>query len=558
MGATALVGCTDFLDKDPMDRFTNNANFWNNEASVEGYANTFYNQFAGFSDFYFPELTDDQVARGFANWKFVNVPESNSSWSATYKEIRRSNEMIAGLEAATKLDDATKNHWLGVARLMRAYQYWDLVRKFGDCVWVDFVPDVDDEILYAPRTDRDEVMDHVLDDLNFAVANIQESSDKRYWSRAMAQAMKSHICLWEGTYSKYRKADAGQKAPNEEHAKKFLQECVNASEAIMNSGDFSLGNYADLYRSVSLQNNPEVIFCKEYKKDVMSHETIMYTCMSTMINGMSKDAFDSYLFIDGKTVKDTQYQGTQYNSGVMEVSKNDSKQHLNINNMLAVRDKRLAVQLDTVLCVQGNPWPRLANGTAMTSSTGYGVAKYDNVTLEKNYRESGKNYTSAPLYWLAEIYLNYAEAKAELGTITNEDLNKSVNLLKDRAGLPHITTAVVSPDKDPNLDAGVSDLIFEIRRERRCELMFDNDFRYWDLIRWHQLDKLDTTKNPDIMLGADVTGNQAGATVKTVDGRDYIDGSNGFTRTYDAKNYFYPIPSGQITLNPKLTQNPGW
>ena len=193
----------------------------------------------------------------------------------------------------------------------------------------------------------------------------------------------------------------------------------------------------------------------------------------------------------------------------------------------------------------------------MTSSTGYSICKFDNLDMEKDYRENNsKNYTWAPLFWLAEVYLNFAEAKAELGTITNDDLNNSINLLKDRAGLPHITT---TPADLGDNDMGVSPLIWEIRRERRCELMFDNDFRYWDLIRWHQLDKLDTTKNPEIVQGANVT-NDANISEcgRDVVAGNYLDASNGMTRTYEYKHYLYPIPSGQITLNPDLGQNPGW
>ena len=107
------------------------------------------------------------------------------------------------------------------------------------------------------------------------------------------------------------------------------------------------------------------------------------------------------------------------------MSANDGQQHLNINNLLAVRDKRLAQQIDTVLCYPGKPWPRIVDGVPMTASTGYSVAKFDNVSLPVSYREIGsKNYTAAPLYWLSVIYLEFAEAKAELadmgkGTITN-------------------------------------------------------------------------------------------------------------------------------------------
>lgn len=237
----------------------------------------------------------------------------------------------------------------------------------------------------------------------------------------------------------------------------------------------------------------------------------------------------------------------------MKYSNSDGALHLNIQSLLEVRDQRLGQIIDSVLCYKDHAWQRIAGGVPMTSSTGYGICKFDNVAIDKNYRElGGDNYTSAPLYWLAVIYLNYAEAKAELGTITNEDLNNTINKLKARAGLPPITIDVA--DAGDN-DMGVKPLIWEIRRERRCELMLDNDFRYWDLIRWHQLDKLDTNVNPDIRLGANfINDPECGLTLEG----NYVNGYGDQKRIFDKKHYLYPIPSGQITLNKNLGQNPGW
>lgn len=140
--------------------------------------------------------------------------------------------------------------------------------------------------------------------------------------------------------------------------------------------------------------------------------------------------------------------------------------------MLTVRDKRLSETIDHVLLYNGN---RCFEGDMeQTSSTGYGVSKYDNGSIPINYRnQTSSNYTDAPIFWLAVVYLNYAEACAELGTITQSDLDKSINLLKDRAGLPHLNTTVRF--SAPANNHGVSDLIWEIRRERRCELMFDKE-----------------------------------------------------------------------------------
>ncbi len=556
LGAFSFSSCTDMLEKEPLDEFTNNSDFWSNEVTVESYANAFFEQFTGygttgFGDFYFPGLTDDQVSSSFTNWDYINIPASNSSWSATYEEIRRSNLMIQSLEDyAGAMDPAVKNHWIGVARLMRAFQYWDLVRKFGDCVWVDKPLDVNSPELYAARDDRDMVMDKVLEDLDFAVKNINAFTSNTTWSSQMAEAMKARICLWEGTFRKYRNEQENGKAADPEGANKFLQACVEACEVIM--PQFSLcDDYQSLYNSTDLSSNPEIIFCKAYQQDVMGHSTINYTCMSTEQNGMSKDAFDSYLKLDGTLpvpgVDDV---------GEWKQNENDGAYHIDIQNILDTRDKRLAKQIDHILCYQGIGWPRIAGGTAMTSSTGYSVCKFDNLTIPEYYRVNGsENYTWAPLFWLAEVYLNFAEAKAELGTLSNEDLDKSINLLKDRAGLPHIT---ISPADLGDNDMGVSPLIWEIRRERRCELMFDNKFRYWDLIRWHQLDKLDTTLHPEITMGANLASDPTAEKAVTLTADGYIDASNGMTRTYEYKHYLYPIPSGQITLNPDLGQNPGW
>ena len=139
-----------------------------------------------------------------------------------------------------------------------------------------------------------------------------------------------------------------------------------------------------------------------------------------------------------------------------------------------------------------------------------------------------------------------------MGSLTQDDLNNSINKLQARAGLPAMTT---TPDAEPANNMGVSNLIWEIRRCRRCELIMDNWYRYWDLIRWHQLDKLDSTKYPNTMLGANVS-NVPDCEEATKNG--YIDASDAQIRTYEAKHYFYPIPTTQLTLNKNMKQNPGW
>ena len=552
LATTALVGCDDFIDDNryPLDQQTSNPTYWNNASNVTNQCNTFYNQYIGYGNsgslgwFYAKTLSDDQGGNSFTNWTNVNVPSSSSNWSAPFTEIRRANYIITNVANST-LSENDKNNFMAIARLNRAWQYYQLVRMYGDVQWIETVVDpANPEETYGSRDDRDMVMDKVLEDLNFACQYMQKGS-KTSWSKDMANAMKADICLWEGTFCKYRTADENGKAADATRAEKFLKECVTACENVMNAGYTLSDDYQAIYNSVSLSDNPEIIFFKEYKKDLFYHSLISYTCSSTQISGMTKDAFDAYLFKDGKPLALT----SENKSDVGEV---DADGNYSIAKLLEVRDGRLAKTIDPFVYYQGMAWTR-AGAMAMTSSTGYGICKYDNVTLDRDYRANTvKNYTCAPLFWLSVIYCNYAEAKAELGNITDADLDKSINKLYARAGLPALTAEVGF--SDPANNWGVSDIIWEIRRCRRCELMFDNWYRYWDLVRWHKLDKLDSQKNPNILLGANMTA--APVSIANVDG--YVDGSKGQIRTFESRQYLYPIPSAQLTLNENLEQNLGW
>ena len=420
-------------------------------------------------------------------------------------------------------------------------------------------------------------MDKVLEDLDYAIANIG-SGNKATWSTDLALAMKSDICLYEGTYCKYRTAADNGKGPDASRAQKYLNECVKASEAIMGKGYSLTANYGDIYNSLDLSGNSEIIFYRKYVKDMLGHSTVDYTSGSTAQDGITKDAIDAFLFLDGKPLATTSLNKSDVPEKVPYymigldgniVKTPDGRDSVRVDSKgkpmwvysmeepFSVRDKRLSKVVDKFLAFKGYGHARtwLAE---MTSSTGYTIGKYYTTAMGTTPQEQltycneiGKGYTDCPIYYLSRVLLNYAEAKAELGGCTQADLNKSVNLLQNRAGLPNMT---INPEADPVNNVGVSNLIWEIRRARRCELMTDG-FRYWDLVRWHMLDKLDTNKYPDIKKGANLSN---------VDNCE-VDLNGGYaipftaTRTYDKKYYFYPIPTSQINAsNGGTTQNPGW
>lgn len=570
--ALMLTGCNDLLDISPRDTFTNSPAFWSNANQVESYSNAFYDNYIGYNTgssygwFYFTSLSDDQANPLFDNWYYTTIPNTSSEWSGSmkengraanvvgFKQVRKINYMIDGLRTAN-LDGAQKARFMAVARLNRAWAYYQLVRKYGNVQWENTViTDPEDEAVYGPRTDRDVVMDSVLADINYAAANLGASSDRTLWSKDMVLAMKSDICLYEGTFCKYRTQSDNGKAADATRAQAYLQEAAAAAEAVMNSNTYKLTpEYGTIYNQLDLAGNSEVIFYRHYDKDVVMHSLVDYTCSSTTQSGITKDAVDAFLFTDGKPKATTKLNTD-------DKAYKNAQGNYSIQQMLSRKDKRLGVLVDSIISFSGHGWvrnnpsPDGALPAEMTSSTGYTVRKFDNASLPLYYRtNTNTGYTDAPLYWYAVILLNYAEAKAELGTATQPDLDKSVNLLQARAGLPAMT---LNPEADPANNMGVSSLIWEIRRSRRCELMCDNWYRYWDLVRWHQLDKLDSNKYPNINRGANV-GTVSDLSGVAVDDAKYIIATKA-TRTFNPKYYQYPVPSNEIGLNSSITQNPGW
>ena len=554
MAGMVLFTSCDLLNNDPYDSFTK-GNFFTSETNVEMYTNYFYSEWSGYGNngsygtFYFPTLNDNQAVTGITTWDFTTISADDATWNASYAEIRRANILLENLDGVP-MSEASMAYYQSLGRLYRAWQHFCVVRKFGDCYWVDHSLSTEDQdILYGPRQNRNDVMDKMLEDLNYAVENMGEknASSRTAYNVYVAQAIKAQICLFEGTYAKYHKNDT-------ERAKKYLTEAKNAAEAIINSGEFELTPGAEGYRanynSLELAGNKEMIMYKNYVQDILRHATQDYCCGSTPTNGMSKAAFNTYLMKDGSLP-------TGDDKGVLGTEGYDAGKPV-IYHLLEARDPRLAQQIDGYLCYVGNNRARYEGvpgqiGAAQnTVTTGYGILKFDEPETPSGLRQSTTgNVTDCPLFWLAEILLTHAEACAELGETAAA--TTSINKLRARAGMPDLKL-----QGDPANNMGVSDLIWEVRRERRVELMFDNNDRYWSLIRWHQLDKLDTEKYPDQTKGAWIDASWPGADQVKRDAEGYIDLNDTYVRTFEEKHYLAPIPSSQSVLNPAIGQNPGW
>ncbi len=555
------VACDDFLDKGPLTEFTD-GNYWASEANVRTFAALFYNEFLGYgngsgttSEFYFQgagassaiNISDDLCNASFLNFQGTSS-SSNTNWNDYYKVIRHANLMILRVPTVPGITDEAMKHWEGVARLFRAFTYFRLVQRFGDVPYVDTYagPNETDKI-YVTRTNRNEVMDKVYQDLDFAVTNIRLADGTNAINRNVAYALQSRICLYEGTYRKYHNLGDGTE---------FLNTAKAAALAIMSNTVYQLNaDFQSVYNSVELSGSKEMILYKDYQLSVLTHSIQAYTNTSSIINGLNRWAVESYACTDGLPISQSPlYQGDT-----------------SIDNVRANRDKRLLETIAPKLAYSGK------EDGGLTASTGYRLVLYTNPSITGTQLTTiAQNHTDAPVLWLAEVYLNYAEACAELGTITQADLDLSVNKLRTRAGIAPLEYVSANEVKasgvtinDPvrtssleQISGTVSPIIWEIRRERRAELMSWTYGRLYDLMRWKKGQYLDMNLNPKVGQGAKVGAANAGK--MTVDAEGYIlpYGTANKRAFTDPKNYLNSIPTSEITLyqaeGVTLTQNPGW
>lgn len=546
IGAGAVSCSKDFLNRGSKVVFDDN-NFWTSENNVKSYCWEFYNLFTGYGtgtngDFYFTTFTDDQAARSMDLFP-VTAPAANSHWDYTY--IRKANLLLERVPQMQMLSGEAAAHYLGVARFFRAFEYANLVRHFGDVPYIDeYLDQSNVEAIYAPRMPREAVVDSIMADLQFAAENLRTIErnravgDVNMLSSEVALAYMGRVALYEGTYARYVGND-------EVAATALLKKAEEASQQIAGKGMFTLTPvYHELYGSLDLSKNPEVLLYKSYVSGILTHSVIGYTNSSTMMDGLTKDAVDSFLCLDGLPISlSPMYAGDE-----------------TISQMLSGRDLRLVQSVGDELAYIGNP-----NEKGFTSSTGYIITKFNNPSLGASEILAPNNPTDAPIFWLAEVMLNWAEASAELGTLTQSTLDATVNLLRERGGVAPLL--LVSIPDDPLRDPDVTPLLWEIRRERRSELIMDG-FREWDIRRWGKLEYLNPAVKPDIFKGARIVA--ASESTYTLPDGLTVD-SGGYILPYGAaagrtvevpKNYLDAIPTGQLTLYDikgiDFPQNPGW
>lgn len=557
----AMACNNDYLERYPLDELTNET-FWQSENDLKAYTAGLYSILDG------ETVWDDDQSDNHATSTYNSVVAgqhtvATGTWSWSY--LRKCNFFMENYDNSDEVSDDVKNVYKGEVQFFRALFTFGRVKSYGDIPFTTKVlTNADEDVLYADRTPRKEVMVQVLEDLNGAVENLPSTrTEECRLTKWAALALKARICLHEGTFRKYHKL--GDEA-------EFLNAAAEASKAIIDGGAFTLystgdanNDYNNLFRQLSLKDNPEAILYVKYLSGERGHNFVRYMKESHK-DGLTKDMVNDYLCTDGKPI------------ALSPLYKGDDTLEKEFSNRDA-RLKQSIIPPGTGFFYEGDPnevVPRLplAKGIGSATTTGYHIIKmFDNDETQK-YDEAE---TDLFLFRYAEVLLVYAEAMAELGQADQEVIDLTINKLRERVGMKRMVIAelVRDPDSDMTAEAGyldeeVSVLIEEIRRERRVELVSEG-FRYDDLMRW-RAGKLMIKKT----LGAKWAAFENQTTVSgtpiydhVVVGSDIYLDENGYIDLYKEqlpngkvfdpnKHYYFGIPLGEIALNPNLTQNPGW
>ncbi len=574
----ALTGC-DFLDREPLDAIGKEQFFTTaNATALEQYCNNFYpDLIVGYGacrsydwGMLGEDFTSDDVLlweRNTTSFGLAIIPTSaqNTQWNWTL--IRACNDFLENYEQAPVADEVGKRY-AGMILFFKTLDYFNKVKAYGDVPWFEKVMNPGDEEMYKPRDSRILVMDNMLRDIDNAIRWLPKKTDVTCISKDAALALKARMCLFEGTWRKYHGLENGEK---------FLTEAYKAACELMKpeygyslyKGDDPATAYHELFCLADQTNNPEVILAKAYdpRLDKGNNLTRQIYVGETPL-GMSKNCADSYLCATtGKPISLCGCPGhTTHTTLIAELANRDPR----LLQTTATPDAN-----DTKHCYyMDGKAPNIATitntGNPSKCSTGYPIVKFYNAAEYSASHYQGTE--DAPVFRLGEIMLIRAEAAAELGTITQEDLDLTINELRKRVGLTHMLDLTVDYDDQvieaayPNVSGANAKLIREIRRERRVE-MFGEGVRYDDIRRWKCGHLLTAPRLGIIVDGAGFTPADAQALkdgigvnadgALTIYEKRYAGQSP--TPVFDEKkHYLQPIPSDEIGKAPNIKQNPGW
>ena len=530
----ALASCNGYLDRTSKTQM-NDENFWTSESNLRYFVNLAYPTYfvgynSGWGTAYIPgvrgEISDDATKTGTQSNLLTAIPGDNwyraegtywlqrtgaGPWNFGW--IRKWNLMLNRLDMMKEngvLTDEAYGHWTGVARFLRAYEYYRFVMSFGDVPYYDFVADAEDfDAQYKSRDSRVTVMTKAMEDLDYAIANVRANDGKDYINKYVVAAFGSRIMLFEATWYNYHGYGTATAA------KQFLEKAVSYAEVVMNSGNYAFDtDFRSLFGSFA-QKGTETILYRSYLEGKATHCIASYSNLTeSQSHGANLTTLKAWICNDGKP----------YTASTVE-----NVESWRIQDMALTRDPRFEATFwrEPVSALTGIYCCKFIDREGITYSLDYRQGE----TRPAKYGSS-TNTNGAPIIRLAEVVLNWIEAKEELAIhhggakVTQADIDRSINAIRSRPldaeaealGVKQTAPLVLAdlvddPARTSDIEkatkGGVvaTPLLWEIRRERRMEFFLEQT-RILDIRRWGKLELMDCDLNPEIMVGAWVDYNE--------------------------------------------------
>ncbi len=561
----SFTACNDFLDRDPLSNLSPEG-YFKNASQLQAYADKLYPSIlpasSGTSNSYgvysYDNGTDNQIGQtppshfSEGEWR---VPQNSGDWS--FSNLYHLNFFFANVQPKYGEDlNGSQNtiegnltdtkHYIGEMHFLRALEYFNRYRKFGDYPIITEPLKDDMEILTeaSKRSPRNEVARFILSELDKA-AELMKDKDmvKTRVNRDIALLMKSRVALFEGTWLKYFKGTAfvpnGDGWPGKTkdynanyqfptgsidgEIEWFLEQAMSASKEVADKYKNSLASntgkipqtkdelktpnpYFEMFSKDNLSDVKEVLLWKQYVQGVNGHDLGLATNQGNFGIGVTRSYVQNFLMADGTPV---------YTHGSYADGDGYYMSDKEIKNVRENRDSRLSLFLkepgqlyciETTISIPTNAWKDEPVPQIISSSgqylyvTGYALRKGGK--WDSKYLVQNKDYSSFPIYRAAEALLNYMEASYEKTGSLDGNAREYWQILRCRALVDdNIDKTISATDmmKEAENDFGAYSAgkvltdatLYNIRRERRSEFISEG-LRYMDLCRWRAMDQLIT------------------------------------------------------------------
>lgn len=614
-GAFLLAGSVascNFLDREPMDFGDENA-YYKTVDDLELAVNDFYqilpkmeylwggpyeddntsdNQCGNWPNNMFYPGDKKTVQQANSEWKFVNLRGINFFINKTKEQ------MDAGAITGTK---EFIDHYWGEGFFFRAYEHFRLLRNYGDAPILEvMLPDDEATLAQASkRRPRNEVARFIIEDLKRAEELMMENAPAEgRLSKDAARLLRARVALYEATWEKYHantafvpgnpkwvgasmypdyqfKAGDAQK-----EIEYFLDQAIEAADLVASHRALDDDYIAMFNRLTPFSSNDEVILARYYQMGILSHSASNYLGRTGGGTGFTRALVNTFLMKNGLPIY---ADGSNYGGDTYMLDEMKDRDERLVNSVKIAGSDIETVQGPDGTLVNDTIYyyrPQLTLSGNEASPTGYELKKW--VSNEPGQQEQGQGTSATPILRAAEAYLIYLEAYYERHGNLGGNCDRYWTELRRRAGVDtdyNKTIAATDLSKENDLAVyskgiEVDKTLYNIRRERRCELLGEG-MRLDDLKRWRALDNMKDYQVEGMNLWDEMykmyDNGALNGVVSPSGVSNYIRplqktstsvAYNGYN--FPKPHYLEPIPISEFLLtvdgsgNSTLYQNPGW